>query len=235
MAEKQKKPSPPYATFGSFVSFLNKLRETSIPSRIDPSVFGNVSGSVSYSVISSLKYLNLIDEDGRPTNEFVALVNAPDDNRQALIASVVRNGYPSLFSSQIDLTKATAAEFDEHVRSEFGIQGSTVDKVAAFFIAAAKAAAIEISPHLTARKPIYASPTSRKSAKQRKRDDDADKQTPPPPPVQQISEKALEYRLVDLMTEAAGQQQVMNAIITVITFLKTKDVTRGGSQEEVDE
>lgn len=36
-------------------------------------------------------------------------------------------------------------------------------------------------------------------------------------------EKALEYQLVDLMTEAAERQDVMQAIVTLITFLKTKD------------
>ncbi len=48
---------------------------------------------------------------------------------------------------------------------------------------------------------------------------DLDIRAPTPP----ISEKALEYRLVDLMTEAAADPEVMSAIIKVITFLKTKN------------
>jgi hypothetical protein len=46
---------------------------------------------------------------------------------------------------------------------------------------------------------------------------------PPPPQPPTITEKALEYRLVDLMTEAASDPEVMAAIITVITFLKIKE------------
>lgn len=43
---------------------------------------------------------------------------------------------------------------------------------------------------------------------------------PPPPPPPPPSDK-LEYRLVDLMTEAGDSPDVMKAILTVITFLKT--------------
>ncbi|MCB1757956.1 MAG: hypothetical protein KDJ38_20730, partial [Gammaproteobacteria bacterium] len=63
---------------------------------------------------------------------------------------------------------------------------------------------------------------------------------PNPPPLKdpnalgeknQMTEKALEYRLVDLMSEAAGNEEVMKSIINVITFLKTKEaaeVTESG-------
>ena len=60
MADKPVRHSPPYATFASFITFLNKLRETQVPSRIDPSVFGNASGSLSYSIIAALKSLKLL-------------------------------------------------------------------------------------------------------------------------------------------------------------------------------
>ena len=36
------------------------------------------------------------------------------------------------------------------------------------------------------------------------------------------SEKQLEYRLVDLMSDAHGNQDVMDAIIKIISFLKTR-------------
>ena len=35
-----------------------------------------------------------------------------------------------------------------------------------------------------------------------------------------MTEKALEYRLVDLMTDAMDDPEVMQAIIKVVTFLK---------------
>lgn len=154
MNDKAKTTSPPYATFSAFISFINKLRETTIPSRIDPSVFGNASGSLSYSIIASLKYLKLINEAGTPTQEFIALVKASDDDRATLWKKIMERGYPSLFASDVDLTTMTAGQFDEHLRKEFGASGSTVDKMALFFIAGAKMAGVSLSPLLLARKPV---------------------------------------------------------------------------------
>jgi hypothetical protein len=39
-----------------------------------------------------------------------------------------------------------------------------------------------------------------------------------------VTEKALEYKLVDLLGEAAGNEEVMSSIIKVVTWLKTRDV-----------
>lgn len=227
MSEIKKSMSPPYATYGSFTNFINKLRETGIPSRIDPSVFGNASGSVSYSIIAALKYLNLIDDDGNPTQKFVALVNASDDERPPILNEVIQAGYPSLFSGAINLKKATAGQFDDHMRKEYDVKGSTVDKIAAFFIGAAKQAGIELSPHLLARKPVATSSSSRKSAGQRKRSegDGAANENPQVKPPVVVTEKALEYRLVDLMTDAMDDPEVMQAIIKVVTFLKTREAS----------
>lgn len=43
-----------------------------------------------------------------------------------------------------------------------------------------------------------------------------------PPEEPPVTEKALEYKLVDLMADAADDPDVMRAIITVVTFLKTR-------------
>lgn len=227
MAETSKPQSPPYATLGNLIGFFNRLKETSVPTRIDPTVFGNASGSVVYSVLAALKFLKLIDEEGRPSDAFERIVNADDAGRSLEMKSLLQAAYPSLFSTEIDLRRASAGEFDEHLRKQFGIQGSTVDKVAAFFIGAAKMAGIELSTQIDSRKPAAVS-GAKKSARGRKRPIEESAQEPAPLQAAathaslQISEKALEYRLVDLMSEAAENSEVMAAIIKVITFLKTK-------------
>lgn len=98
MNETTKQLSPPYATYGQFTGFLNRLRETSVPSRIDPTVFGNASGTA-YSIISALKFLKLIDENGIPSQQLNALVGAADDARGPLLKPVIQNAYSSLFPS----------------------------------------------------------------------------------------------------------------------------------------
>jgi hypothetical protein len=225
MAEIQKYPCPPYATFSPFINLLNKLRDTQVPSRIDPSVFNNASGSLSYSVIAALKSLKLIAADGTPNKAFVDLVKADDDERKILMREALPNAYPTFFDGTFDINRATAGQFDEHLRTRYEAKGSTIDKVASFFIAAANYSDLMLSQLVKDRKPISSSPTSGKSRKQRKQ---AQEQrggggTVDPPPQPPVTEKALEYKLVDLMTEAMDKPDVMQAIITVVTFLKARE------------
>lgn len=224
MADRTKTVSPPYAALSGLINFINKLRETGIPGRIDPSVFGNASGSLSYSIISTLKYLKLIDDAGIPSQGFIQFVKASDEARVPMWEGLVKTGYPSLFKSGVDLTTMTAGQFDEHVRDEFGATGSTVDKIALFFIGAAKLAGIPLSAHLLARKSIATSSSAKKSAKQRKRDngdaaeDDGDDDLPPPP----APPKALEYQLIDLMSQPDIDEEVKKSIWSLVQYLTAR-------------
>jgi hypothetical protein len=228
MAEAAKNPCPPYATFSALLNFINKLRDTQVPARIDPSAFGNASGSLSYSIIAALKSLKLIGSDGVPTADFVTFVNADEEARKPLLREAMKIAYPTLHGDQFPIKNATAGQFDEHIRENYEAKGSTIDKVAAFFIAAAEYAGITISDLIKARKPIASSPSSARSKKQRKAAQEPEtvggtgavlnKQPQTP-----ITEKALEYRLVDLMSDAIDKPEVMQAIITVVTFLKARD------------
>jgi hypothetical protein len=233
MSERSKVLSPPYATFSALVNFINKLRETGIPSRIDATVFGNASGSLAYSILSALKYLKLIDDTGIPSQEFIALVKANDEARPELLAKIVHQGYPSLFEPGIDLTAMTAGQFDEHVRNEFGASGSTVDKIALFFTAACKAANIPVSIHLLNRKPIATSSAAKKSAKQRKRDDEGEEldDVDPTPLTLVPPPKALEYQLIDLMSEPDIDDAVKQSIWSLVQYLTARKARKSAATE----
>lgn len=234
MNDTSKQLAPPYATYGQFIGFLNRLRDTTVPSRIDPSVFGNASGTA-YSIISALKFLKLIDESGAPSKEFVDLVKATDDARGALLKPIIQKGYPSLFKSSVHLTTMTAGQFDEHMRQEYGMAGSTVDKVALFFTAACKAADIPLSPHLQNRKPIATSSSAKKSAKQRRRDAGEDGETndlPPPPPPLPTAAKELEYQLIDLMKEPDIDDSVKTSIWALVQYLMARKAKKPAAAEE---
>ncbi|HET9459638.1 MAG TPA: DUF5343 domain-containing protein [Sphingomicrobium sp.] len=228
MAEITKYPCPPYATFAPFLNFLNKLRDTQVPSRIDPSVFGNASGSLSYSVIAALKVLKLIDASGAPKRAFVELVNASDEERPHLLREALPAAYPTFFDGTFNINTATAGQFDEHLRERYDARGSTIDKVASFFIAAANYTNLGLSQLVKDRKPTASSASSGRSKKQRRQVQETGGagETPPPPPPPQVTEKALEYKLVDLMSEALEKPDVMQAIITVVTFLKSREAEK---------
>jgi hypothetical protein len=221
MSDKPKSGAPPYATFSSLLSFFNKLCDTSIPSRIDPSVFGNASSSLSYSIIATLKFLKLIDADGAPSKTFIDFVHAADEARKPMMATLVREGYPSFFGGPIDLAKATAAQLDEHIRKTYDSSGSTVDKIAAFFIAAASFAGIELSHHIKNRKPTYVSASAGKSKKQRRATEE-DEEAETPTPLTAAENKALEYHLIDLLKSDEIGEGERSAIWTLVQFLAKK-------------
>ncbi|NIY74813.1 DUF5343 domain-containing protein [Thalassospira sp. HF15] len=221
--------SAPYATFSSFVNFSNKLREDGVPNRIDKTVFGAASGSVIYSTISALKSLDLIDENGIPSKQFVEFVNASDEDRKQILRDILRVGYSSLWDSSIDLETATAGQFDEHLREVYDVKGSTVDKSAAFFISAANFAEVPLSSHLKARKPIASSSSSRKSSKQRKKNNGNDLKAENELPIQPPAPaKPLEHQLVDLMTEDDLDADVKDAIWKLVQYLTAKRAKSNG-------
>jgi hypothetical protein len=159
---------------------------------------------------------------------FVELVRANDEDRAPILKRLVEQGYPSLFRSEINLAAITAGQFDEHIREEYNVNGSTVDKIAAFFISIAKAAGISLSPHLLQRRPVASSSSSKKSAKQRRRDNgeartEAEGEAPlggrvnPTPP-----QKELEYQLIDLMSESDIDDSVKQSIWSLVQYLTAR-------------
>ncbi|SOC29375.1 DUF5343 domain-containing protein [Thalassospira xiamenensis] len=223
MGEPQSSKSVPYATFSSFINFSNKLREDGVPNRVDKSVFGAASGSVIYSTISALKSLDLINESGVPSQEFVDFINSSDEERKQKLKEILRVGYSSLWDSSIDLETATADQFNEHLREVYDVKGSTIDKSAAFFISAANFAEIPLSAHLKARKPIASSSSSKKSSKQRRKSNGNDVKAENEllvPPV--IPAKPLEHQLVDLMTQDDLDDDVKDAIWKLVQYLTAK-------------
>ena len=105
MPESKNLLSPPYASFKQFTNLFSKLNEFGAPSRIDKSVFNNASGSIIYSVLNSLKFLKLIDENGSPSVEFIKLVELQEDQRPAVLKGVIVAGYPTLFFKRLPSNK----------------------------------------------------------------------------------------------------------------------------------
>ncbi len=217
---------PPYTSYSRFIKHFRKMKEDGVPAKVDASIFGNASGSFVYGMLRAYEFLRLIDSNGTPTVVFNELVDSSEDDakRRQLISNTIREAYTPLFGEEIDLASATQGQFDKIIRDEYDVSGSTVDKVAAFFLAAAKDAEIPISVYLQKRKLSGPKKSNQKSKPSKKPDNSSQEtskgQNSTP---QKISEKALEYKLVDLMTEAAGDPEVMAAIIKIVTWLKTKD------------
>lgn len=175
MADKtEKKLIPAYLGFASFVNFINGLRETGIPLKIDRSVLPKVSGSQFSSTMAALRFLRLVDEDDKPTKTMQELVHAPDNSRKPLYEGILKEAYSFLFADpDFHLDKATGNQVAEKFRDQ-DVSGSTVAKSISFFLALAQAADIKVSSHV--KPPRVPRGQSKRAVKQPKRDKQIDVQ-----------------------------------------------------------
>ncbi len=141
---------PAYVSFAAFMNFLNKLRDTGVPSRIDRSLMGSASGSLISSVLAALRSFELMDDAQRPTDAMRTLVMASDGDRKDVFKQLFETGYSFLKGDpDFHLETATTAQLTQKFRDQ-GMSGSTVTKSIAFFLALAKAADVKVSPHMKA-------------------------------------------------------------------------------------
>lgn len=167
MATKSEKSvTPPIISHTSFTSFLNQLREMgTVPTRIDKTLMPKASGSQSAGTLAALRYMRLIDDTGKPGDEFKAIVIAQDDERKPVMAMILKRSYGFLFDDEdFDLQNASSGQMIEKFR-KLDISGSTITKTIAFFLAAAKEYGVPVSPHIKAPAAPKGNGTTRKAAR----------------------------------------------------------------------
>ncbi|HVJ51775.1 MAG TPA: DUF5343 domain-containing protein [Aliidongia sp.] len=145
--------TPPYVSWTTTRSFIQDLHEHGLPTRIDRSVLHKMSGASATQLLTALRFLELIDQDGVPSSRLNELVNAygTDQWAQAL-QRLVHASYAPLF--ELDLGSATPGHFNETFRKAFPGSDAVQQKCATFFLYIAKEAGIEISGRvLSGRKP----------------------------------------------------------------------------------
>jgi hypothetical protein len=149
VSEKGRKHLPPYVSYRTFYNFLGRL-EQSIPSRIDRSYWGDLlSGSTGIQLISALRFMKLIDANGKPTEQLKSLVAAKGDSRTPLLRKVTNESYDFVRNSSLDLGSATYAELREVFHENFRLADDVSRKCVKFFIAVAKDSGIALSPFIT--------------------------------------------------------------------------------------
>lgn len=230
MTDNAKTHKPPYVPFTTFRNFINGLVDNGLPSTIDKSLMPTLSGGMQSTLLISLKSTGLIEESGKPTPRLERYVRGDDAQRQEVMVEVLREGFPYLFREGVDLKRMTPAQFDKLIRDETDVSSSTLDKVASFFLAAAKELGIEISSHLTKRKNAFKRSPKAKSEERSDNGDENGKEKARQKDEgngegcgsnhdKSRSNKAMEYELVDLMKDPEVGDVERNAIWTLIQFL----------------
>ena len=150
--------TPPYTSYRTFKTFIEELHEHGVPSRIDRSVLTRFSGVVGTQLMHALRFLGLIEDDGRPTERLKGLVKAHGTGAWSeTFLELLRHEYAPMFA--IDLETATPSHFNGAFRKAFPAADAVVQKCVTFFLYAANDAGVRISGRvLKGRKPRALTP-----------------------------------------------------------------------------
>ena len=156
--------TPPYTSYRTFKTFIEDLHDHGVPSRIDRSVLTRFSGIVGTQLMHALRFLGLVEDDGRPTDRLKGLVKAHATSQwPETLLETLGDEYAPMFA--IDLATATPSHFNEAFRRAFPAADAVVQKCVTFFLYAANDAGVTISGRvLKGRKPRSLTP-HRKLAK----------------------------------------------------------------------
>jgi hypothetical protein len=90
----------PYAPAANVVAVLDRVRRVNLPDVIDNGVLrlAGVSEGAMGRVNYALRFLGLVDPNGRPTDRLRALARAGEDEGRDLLAAVVREAYAADFA-----------------------------------------------------------------------------------------------------------------------------------------
>ncbi len=142
MPDTDNQPAAAYVAWGTFNNTLDQLAQ-GVPNRIDKSVFPGLSGGVQSQLLAGLKFLGLIDDDGKPQPALEKLATADEAARKIALCNVLEDRYADLFA--IDLTNATPAQLGEAMGESYNVSGATREKAVRFFLSAAEFAEVPLS------------------------------------------------------------------------------------------
>lgn len=236
MSVTKDKPAP-YATSSAILDLIDRHRNRGLPAPVTFDILARagISDSLIPRTLQALQTLDLIDDQGMPTETLEGLRLAPESEFQNRLTEWIQDAYADV------LAFVNPSEDDETaVRDAFRSYSPVGQqpRMVTLFMGLLAAAGMADEKHRghSRRARATPSPPSKPSggAKTKTPDQSSRRsiQMPPPSLPPEISEKALEYRLVDLMSEAASDPDTMHAIIKVITFLKTKNVSDPALRED---
>jgi hypothetical protein len=149
MSTEQLSNAPAYAPFKTFLNSLETLRGV-VPGHVNRSLWPSFSGGTVSQIITTYRFLGLIDDGGRPTRHLAVLAGDNVPLRQSELRQLLQHAYAEIVS--IDLTTATPKQLMEAFADSFTVTGATLQKAISFFLNAAQYAELPLAQFLTRRK-----------------------------------------------------------------------------------
>ncbi|MFG0286060.1 MAG: hypothetical protein ACF8R7_16710 [Phycisphaerales bacterium JB039] len=140
--QNDKRIAPPYV---SFTTFKNRVRglggsDGEVPHVIDQSLFQTDSGATQAQLMSAFRFLGLIEAQGQPSDRLKTLATADANGWKATLREIVEAKYGEQLPS---LAKGSPKSLRDAF-ADYELQGSVLDKVVRFLIAAASDAELPI-------------------------------------------------------------------------------------------
>jgi hypothetical protein len=146
--QENRQPTPPYIPLKTLTNFVNKLKEKTVPPRIDRTVLGRYSGSVAGALIPALKFLALIDDEGKTSDKMRALVESyGSDTWKETLKKTIDEAYSNIIGA-LEIGSATKGMLEDEFKKT-GAEKSVVSRCMTFYVAALREAGVNVSPHIT--------------------------------------------------------------------------------------
>jgi hypothetical protein len=159
------KLAPPYFPWPTLLTLVQRMATEGPPTRIDKSYLDNQSGGMQTAILSGLRWLGLISDDGRLTEAFIKLAEADEAERKEAIADLLRSRYGSII--ELGTQNATQLELEEAFKAELGAQGETRRKAVSFYLKAAQYAGVAVSRNWKAPRSTVVRSAKRKAGQRR--------------------------------------------------------------------
>lgn len=146
MAENKKGPTPPYGSFKSAKSFVERLKKTVLPDAIDRSMMSMMSGFTQSEVLGAFRFLGLVDAEDRTQEPLRALVKAyGTKDWTTALGGVVHRAYKPILDG-LNVNTGTAKALADAFKNKAHLDGRMLTRAVQFYLAALKEAEISHSP-----------------------------------------------------------------------------------------
>ena len=131
-ADQKRKRAAPYVPAGTLSKFFDHIRYVRTPPEVDSGLLEDygVSHSHSFALLSTLKFLGLIDGKGVPTQAFRDLQTGGDEFRDAL-RRIVEQAYDDLFA-RLDVSRDTKDKIANYFARNYS--PATAERAARLFL-----------------------------------------------------------------------------------------------------
>jgi hypothetical protein len=124
---------------------IERARSRNLPEKVDEDFLriAGIGDAVHGRVLEALRFLGLIEDDGRPTDTLIAISGAPEDEYRATLAGTVQNAYAEDLRRGVDPAQDTQSQIVEAFRRYQ--PRSQTSRMVMFFLAMCREAGIPVA------------------------------------------------------------------------------------------